>query len=91
MRIIITEKQLDVLVSPNVEGLEELMSQITNKFPEVEDYKDKLVDFINKSNCKKIEFANMQHAGGLSLHNSVLINKILLKALNLKIEISQKI
>jgi hypothetical protein len=78
MRIVITERQLNNLISPNVEGLEDLMNQIIDKFPEVEDYKDRLIDFINKSNCQKIEFATMQHAGGLSLHNSVLLNKILL-------------
>ena len=78
MRIVITERQLNNLISPNVEGLEDLMNQIIDKFPEVEDYKDKLIDLINKSNCKKIEFATMQHAGGLSLHISVLLNKILL-------------
>ena len=62
MRIVITERQLNNLISPNVEGLEDLMNQIIDKFPEVEDYKDKLIDFINKSNCKKIEFATMQHS-----------------------------
>ena len=79
MRIVITEEQLNLLVSSQVEGLDAVMDQIISKFPQVEEYKDKIVQFVAGSNCKKIEFATMQHgAGGLSLHNSVLLNKYLL-------------
>lgn len=78
MRIVITEEQLKTLVSPQVDGLDNLMREIINRFPEVNEYQDVIVDFINKSNCNKIELATMKHAGGLSLHNSVLINKMLL-------------
>lgn len=78
MRIIITEDQLNALITPQVDGLDIFMDEVISKFPQVEEYKDRIIDFINRSNCKKIEFANMQHAGGLSLHNSVLLNKVLL-------------
>lgn len=80
MKIVITEEQLNLLVSSQVEGLDVLMDEIIAKFPKVEEYKDKLIQFIVGSDCKKIEFATMQHgAGGLSLHNAVLLNKYLLK------------
>jgi hypothetical protein len=78
MQILITEEQLNLLTSSEVEGLSDFMDTIISKYPEIDEHKEHIINFINKSGCKKIEFGNMNYGAGLSLHDSVLLNKTLL-------------
>lgn len=78
MNILITENQL-IRITEQVAQLDTFMSKLINKFPEVEDFKDKLMEFIINSGCKKIEFANFNiPAMGMALHNGVVINNSIL-------------
>jgi hypothetical protein len=78
MNILITENQF-IRITEQVAQLDSFMSKLINKFPEVEEFKDKLMDFIINSGCKKIEFANFRFpAMGLALHDGVLINNSIL-------------
>lgn len=79
MKILITEDQLNLLTTPKVDGLDSVIEKMISAYPEIEEYKDPIIDFINKSGCKKIEFGHMNYGAGLSLHNSVLLNDELLK------------
>lgn len=60
-------------------GLAEFMNKITDRYPIVETYQDKIENFINKSDCKQISFENMTvAAGGFSLSDRVVINEMML-------------
>ena len=78
MRIVITEDQFNDVISSQTEGLDLFMDELISTYPTLEEFKDIIVRFIAKSDCKKIEFSDMNMASGLSLHNAVLINKHLL-------------
>jgi hypothetical protein len=61
------------------EGVDNFINQIDSRYKISDELKDFLIDFIQNSECKKIEFVGFKHqALGLSLHDGVLINKLVL-------------
>ena len=75
MKIILTEQQYKLLIE-QTGGLDNFLSQLVKRYPEVKNFKTDLENFIINSDCKKIEFASFKFpAQGAALHNGVLINK----------------
>ena len=48
MQILITEEQLNLLTSSEVEGLSDFMDTIISKYPEIDEHKEHIINFINK-------------------------------------------
>lgn len=64
-----------MLLKESTENIENFISELEKFFPKVTTFKDVLIDFIEKSDCKKIEWSYFNNnAHGLALHDSVLIN-----------------
>lgn len=64
-----------MLLNEATENIDSFLDTLEQKFPEVSEFRDILFDFIEKSECKKIELASMKiPAGGVALHNGVIIN-----------------
>jgi hypothetical protein len=58
------------------DNLSSFLDEIDSKFNLSQDLRNKIEDFIQKSGCKKIEFAKFKFpALGLALHDGVLINQ----------------
>ena len=74
MKLIITENQYRRLLNESTEGLDIFIQKIVEAFPSVTEYVDIIKNNIESSNCQKIEFSKMRMAGGLSLHDRVLIS-----------------
>jgi hypothetical protein len=69
------------LILEDVQGLDVFLNSLKNRFPELEkeNFLDLIRNFIENSNCQRIEFAKFDYpAIGLSLSNGVLINKDIL-------------
>ena len=65
-----------MLLNEATENIESFLDTLQKRFPEVSKFRDVLFDFIEKSECKKIEYGRMKvSVGGLALHNGVLINE----------------
>lgn len=65
------------ILKEETQGLESFMDVLIKKFPEVKEYSDTIVKFIEESDCKNIEFAKFKMpALGLALHDGVLINEV---------------
>lgn len=61
-------------------GIEEFIDIMTDKFPITETYRDKIENFINKSDCKNISFEQLKMGvAGFSLSDRVVINTSTLK------------
>ena len=78
MKIILTESQKSLILEQ--EGFDEFLSKLSEKKPDSVYVMEFLSDFIKKSGCQRIEFKlfnNQYH--GVSLHDRVLINEIVLK------------
>jgi hypothetical protein len=74
MRIIINEAQFDLLVE-ETDGITIFLNKIQSHYDISDSLYSEILDFIEESGCKKIEFAKFNYpALGLALHNGVLIN-----------------
>jgi hypothetical protein len=74
MRIIINETQFDLLVE-ETDGITIFLKKIQSHYDISDSLYSEILDFIEESGCKKIEFAKFNYpALGLALHNGVLIN-----------------
>ena len=84
MRIIrLTESDLVKLVrqviNEETTNLVDFVETLKSTYEMSDELADFVVDFIEKSNCQKIEFANFKYyALGVALHNGVLINNVVL-------------
>jgi predicted Zn-dependent protease with MMP-like domain len=74
MKLILTESQINLIVEQ--QGLGNFMSQLDNAHPNAVYVLGTLDNFIKKSGCQHIEFANYfkHQAYGISLHDRVAIN-----------------
>jgi hypothetical protein len=69
------------ILKEETEGINLFMNQIESKFQISDELRDFLIDFINRSDCKNIEFANFKMGVlGIALHTGVLINKNILNS-----------
>lgn len=63
------------VIKEETEGIDSFIEKLKSKYEISDELKNLIVDFINNSNCKKIEFAGFKVAAlGLALHSGVLIN-----------------
>jgi len=81
--IILTESDLIKLVrrviNEETTNLVDFVETLKSRYNMSDELVDFVVDFIEKSDCQKIEFANFKYyALGLALHNGVLINNVVL-------------
>jgi hypothetical protein len=75
------QEQIRKILKEETEGINLFMNQIESKFQISDELRDLLIDFINRSECKNIEFANFKMGAlGLALHTGVLINKNILNS-----------
>ena len=79
MNILLTESQYKRLLNEETNGLDIFIQKIVDSFPSVGEYTDIIKNNIEASNCQKIEFSDMSMAGGLSLHDRVVISNRFLK------------
>ena len=63
----------EALTEPT-EGLDTFIESMIDIYPKLESYRDRIEDFINKSDCKKIRFEHFRAAAGFSLFDGVVIN-----------------
>jgi len=67
------------ILRENVDGIDQFIGYIVEYNPKFKPFSDKLREFIEKSGCKKIEFAGFRYpASGAALHDGVLINQNML-------------
>jgi hypothetical protein len=63
------------LINEETDGITIFLNKIQSEYDISDSLYKEMLDFIEKSNCKKIEFAKFNYpALGLALHNGVLIN-----------------
>jgi hypothetical protein len=63
------------LINEETDGITIFLNKIQSEYDISDSLYTEMLDFIEKSNCKKIEFAKFNYpALGLALHNGVLIN-----------------
>ncbi len=75
------QEQIRKILKEETEGINTFVNQIESKFQISEELKNFLIDFIDRSNCKNIEFTNFKlQALGAALHTGVLINKQVLNS-----------
>jgi len=67
----------EALTEPT-EGLDTFIESMIDIYPKLESYRDRIEDFINKSDCKKIRFEHFYSAAGFSLFDGVIINSAVL-------------
>jgi hypothetical protein len=85
MRIIITENQLNRMISQanllneETQGVEEFIDALTGAYPDLEQHRELIGKIIEHSGCPKIEFASMKFASGLALSIGVLISRHVLR------------
>ena len=71
------------ILKEETQNINSFIDTIESKYPEVSEFKDVLISFIEESDCQKIEFSDFKYTSfGVSLHNTVLINNT---ALNTKL------
>jgi hypothetical protein len=67
------------VINEETSGLGDFIDTLKSKFEISDELVDFIVNFIEKSDCNKIEFANFKYyALGAALHNGVLINNVVL-------------
>ena len=65
-----------VLLNEETEGVKDFLETIIKKHPEVKDFYDVLLKFIEESECKRINFSKFKMGVlGLALSSGVLINE----------------
>jgi len=68
-----------VILTEETQNIDKFIEKLEGKFPQISEYKDRIIEFIENSDCHKIEFANFSYpAYGMALHNGVLINNMIL-------------
>lgn len=68
------------ILTEDVSGIDDFIKKIVKNYPKFEPFSSNLTEFIEKSGCKKIEFADFDYpASGVALHDGVLINNKILK------------
>lgn len=64
-------------IKTSVVGLQSFLERMIQKYPEIENFKEELVEFVEQSGCKKIEFAGFEGGNfpikGLSLGNGTFM------------------
>ena len=76
MKFILTERQHRLLNEETI-GLDHFMDYLIDTYPNVEQFKDIVRNFIEESGCQNIEIKNINYgAAGLALHDKVVINPI---------------
>jgi len=78
MKILLTESQFKLLMEIT-SGLEDFMSTVIDKYPEVEQFKDVLEKFIVDSDCGKLTIEPMKMGFGVSLSDRCIISTQALK------------
>jgi hypothetical protein len=75
MKIIITEQQYRLLIE-ETSSIDDVLSQILNRFPELEPHINRIKDDIEKSDCQNIEFSNIRVPGilGMALHDKLVLS-----------------
>jgi len=73
MKILLTESQFNLLMEMT-SGLEDFMSTVINKYPEVEEFRDELEKFIVDSDCGKLTIEPMKLGLGVSLSDRCIIS-----------------
>lgn len=67
------------VINEETYGLGDFVETLKSRYNMSDELVDFVVDFIEKSDCQKIEFANFKYyALGVALHNGVLINNVAL-------------
>jgi hypothetical protein len=67
------------VINEETSGLGDFVDTLKSRYNMSDELVDFVVDFIEKSDCQKIEFANFKYyALGVALHNGVLINNVAL-------------
>jgi hypothetical protein len=67
------------VINEETSGLGDFVETLKSRYNMSDELVDFVVDFIEKSDCQKIEFANFKYyALGVALHNGVLINNVAL-------------
>ena len=63
------------ILKEETQNINSFIDTLESKYPEVSEFKDILISFIEESDCQKIEFADFKYGAlGMALHNGVLIN-----------------
>ena len=75
MKIIITEQQYRLLTE-ETSGIDDVIEQILQKFPQLEPHINRIKNDIEKSGCQNIEFANIKSSGilGMALHDKLVLS-----------------
>jgi hypothetical protein len=67
------------------DNVSSFLDEINSKYEMSDELRNKIEDFIEKSGCQKIEFIRFNYpAFGLSMHDGVLINRMLLNTYGLE-------
>ena len=66
-------------INEPTEGLDAFMERLIDAYPKLESYRNRIEDFINKSDCKKIRFEHFNAAAGFSLFDGVVLNSGILR------------
>ena len=68
------------ILKEETEGIDTFLDEISNAHELSDELKNFIKEFINESNCKRINFTKFKiNAMGLALHSGVLMNSIILK------------
>jgi hypothetical protein len=78
MKILLTESQFNLLMEMT-SGLNDFMSTVINKYPEVEEFRDELEKFIVDSDCGKLTIEPMKMGLGVSLSDRCIISTQVLR------------
>jgi hypothetical protein len=62
------------LMLESAEGLDSFINQVMSRYPELEKFKDDIIDVINKSGCKNIEIRQLKGVLGFALHDRLVIS-----------------
>lgn len=69
---------MNKLLTEETQGIDEFISRILQTFPTAEPFIDFIIDFIEKSDCNKIEVKRFKYGAlGLALHNGVVFNEVI--------------
>jgi len=68
------------ILKEETEGVDTFLDEISNVHELSDELKNFIIEFINESNCKRINFSNFKMGVlGLALHSGVLMNSVTLK------------
>jgi hypothetical protein len=75
MNILVNKNQYINLLNEGT-TVDEFLQLVLKRYPQTNDFIDKIKDFIDKSGCNRIETFRMTQGMGLSLHDRVVISDI---------------